>query len=706
MGTTIKGAVKILAVFTASAALVGVTYAQNTLQFTSVNATPENAIQLHWASNSNEVYEIDEADSLIDTNTGTITWNTLYENLPSQGTNTFYLDTGNYFADTTIVHPGQSPMRFYRVVLTGSNSAPTVPLVSLSTNGIADDGTVSVVVTASTDQAFLQTKLYVDGQEMNDPDDSTNWTDDSGITNYIQDTYIINTCEWPNGAHTLFGTASCQTGPSGTHDVPDVGISYGVSLFLPVTFSNLITRISFSQPFFAPEDGETQQVSAIFTANVDWTLQIEDVSNNPVRTVTGSGGSLLFNWDGTDDSSNDVPVGNYTYLITAETNGLALPVGGGSSGTNGGSPPFPSMMLAGSDATQLWALSPNSLNPFPFAIYPPGMDTNGFAFFEEPIDWSPIDDTEVASEETSFAQPNGAGAGGSSQNSRAPKRPPINPVKGRAGVYGLAYDTYSADGINGFQTAPPLNGVLSQRVLLEGKTTVALSTFTYPPLRTYKQEANGFISAMKKGNWSQGFAKVDDQFAIADLKGAGTMYNTVKLGLLMGHGTYGTAQDFTAGGCEQMYFPITAGHSAQYLRLSEMNLGNSVTNGLSWMAIAACNSLRQSQWVNMQNSGVHPYNSGLHLLLGTDSVVYTDDHIMQKWAQYMTKGKGTNAPMTIGDAWINAAKDAYAATKFNYVITMKFAVAGDSACLNDKMSSTSTPGGSWSYTSTQVYPQP
>jgi len=48
-------------------------FAQNALQFTSANATSEGAIQLHWASNSNEVYEIDYADSLIDTNTGNIT---------------------------------------------------------------------------------------------------------------------------------------------------------------------------------------------------------------------------------------------------------------------------------------------------------------------------------------------------------------------------------------------------------------------------------------------------------------------------------------------------------------------------------------------------------------------------------------------------------------------------------------------------------
>lgn len=39
-------------------------FCQNTLQFTDVSTTPEKAIHLAWASNTNEVYEIDEADQL------------------------------------------------------------------------------------------------------------------------------------------------------------------------------------------------------------------------------------------------------------------------------------------------------------------------------------------------------------------------------------------------------------------------------------------------------------------------------------------------------------------------------------------------------------------------------------------------------------------------------------------------------------------
>lgn len=692
-------------------------FAQNALQFTGVNATSENAIQLHWASNTNEIYEIDEADQLAGNPDGSTAWNTLYEDYPSQGTNTFWLDTGNYFADPEILHPSQMPMRFYRVVLTGTNTTPTVPTVSIisPTNSTTTNGDLTVTVTASSDQFYLSTKLYVDGQEMNEADVSTNWTD-SG-TNYVLDTFVINSCEWPNGSHTLFATAYCQSGASGTHNISDVAIGYGVSPFVPVNFDNLITRISFSQPFFTPEDGQTQQVSAVFAANSDWTLQIQDVSSNTVRTATGSGTSMQFNWDGKDDSNADLPVGNYTYLITAQTNGSSS-FSMMSSSSGGFSSSVSALSTASEEVTELWALSPESSAPLPLAIYPPGFNTNDFTIFEasqsevqaltEAV--MSVDKPVKMAKSTMLMDSESSGGSASAmdastpsgQAARAPTRPPINPVKGRAGVYGYAYDTYSANGPH-FQLGPPSNGLLGH-VGLEGNVA-GQSTFNYDPLPEYKRESANFVEAMKKGNWSQGFAKVDDHWSINDLRGSGSIFNGVKLGLLLLHGTYGTTADSTSGanGCKQMYFPITAGQSAQYIRMSEMSLGGSAANGLKWMAIAACNSLFHTDWSNMQSLGVKPYNSNLHLLLGTGTVVYTDDHIMELWAKYMTKGS-SGTPMTVRDAWINAAHDAYHNSHYPYANTMIFAAAGDSSCMGDTLNVNSTPGGSWTYYSQQVWP--
>jgi hypothetical protein len=393
-----------------------------------------------------------------------------------------------------------------------------------------------------------------------------------------------------------------------------------VSSFVPVTFSNLITRISFSQAFFAPEDGTTQLVTAIFAANVNWTLEIQDVNSNTVRTVTNSGGTMSFGWDGTGEGGTNLPVGTYTYLISAATNGGADQVVGGGGGGGGGGPPPPSMMVAPGlssmppSPTEWLAAPANGLGAaVPLALYPPGMPTNNLMIFRGSL-------AEVPSESVSVARPGRVGAlgsgggfspdyaGSSSQSSRAPMRPPINPVKGRAGVYGVAYQTYSANGSQ-FTLAPPDNGLhIGIKIGMEGHTP-GTSTFGYGPLKGYKWEANNFISQMKKANWSQGFARVDDKLAINDLRSSGAnIFNTVKLGVLMLHGTYGTTIDYNANQAKQMYFPITAGHTAQYIGMAEMKFGSAGTNGLNWMAIAACNSLLHTDWSSMATAGVLPYN--------------------------------------------------------------------------------------------------
>jgi len=681
--------------------------AQTNLNFNNVSVTVEGAIRLSWNSTPGEIYEIDEADSLIDTNTGSITWNVLYEDYPSQGTNTFWLDTGNYFADPEIPHPFRSTERYYRIALTGTNETATVPAVAVSspTNNASLNGDVTVTVSAYSDQFFLSTKLYVDGQEMNSPDVSTNWTDDSFVTNFVQDTYIINTCEWPNGSHLLFATTSCQSGAAGVHDGAYVSIGYGVSSFVPVTFSNLITRISFSEPFFMPEDGQTQQVRAVFAANVNWTLEMQDINTNTVLSTNGSGGSMVFNWDGTGYGGTNLPVGTYTYLITAETNGQSLADSGGSESSASAF----SETSSESERSRLWVQQPDG-GIFPLCLYPPGINTNDFYIFEAPWSWNPWQESTSSQSTPSSSESGGdTGAtplysGASSQSSRAPKRPPTHAVKGRAGVYGIAYQTYSANG-SGFVVAPPDNGLhINQRVALEGKS-VSQSTFNYIPLKPYKREANNFIEEMKKANWSQGFAKVDDKLSINDLRASGAnIYNSVKLGLLMLHGTYGSAPDYNASGTKQIYFPITSGHSATYLRANEMSLGNADTNGLKWMGILACNSMQHTSWSSMQGSDQVPYNGNLHLILGSDSVIWTGDYVPATWAKYMAKGKTPNPPMTIENAWFTGAQDAYRATGFAYTNTQKFAASGNADCQGDKLDNYSDPSGDTFYLSQQVWP--
>ena len=148
-------------------------------------------------------------------------------------------------------------MRFYRLLDEGTNSgvSPTVTITS-PTNGNVLSDQITISVAASSSYPIVNTKIYVDGQEMNPGDDGN---------------YVINTCEWPNGPHTLFATATAfSTYPGPQNNWPLIGRA--VSSYVPVTFSNLISRIAFSQQFFQPSLGQTQEVTATFAANSDWTL--------------------------------------------------------------------------------------------------------------------------------------------------------------------------------------------------------------------------------------------------------------------------------------------------------------------------------------------------------------------------------------------------------------------------------------------------
>ncbi len=699
--------------------------AQTNLQFTGISATDEGNIHLAWASVSNEVYEIDEADSLIATNTGTTTWNLLYENYPSQGTNTFWLDTGNYNLSPQILNPKDMPMRFYRIVDLGqdglASDEPAVSIIS-PTNNTAATGELTVTVLATTDQPILSgTKLYVDGQEMPMADSTTNYTDSTGVTNYELDTYNINTCEWGDETHVLFAIAESQSAyGDAVNSGATVLTGHGVSPFVPVLFSNLITRISFSQPSFDPSSGETQQVTAVFAANSDWTLNIVDMNSNVVQSASGSGTSMLYNWDGTGTGGVSLPNGIYYYYIYAQTNGQSSNVqSGGSGGGSGGSPPSPDFALSSSaNTSELWALSPDGSDAVPLVLYPPGFDTNGMTIVSATPAQVNVARASASSASLSPADSGGsfssdASGGGSSASSQsspaAPQRPPNNPVRGLTGSFGICYDTYTGNGSSGYSLAPLDNG-LHIGLDISMNNFSAGSSLHYAPLPQYKAEANNFISQMSHWGWQNSLVKVDKTLSINDLIGIGTPLNNVNLGVFMAHGAYGTGGngiDYAANGCMQMYYPVTSGGSAQYLRLSQMNLGGSGTNGLKWMALLSCTSMQHDNFANMQSLGVYPYNSNLHLLLGVDTVNYTSSTLLWYWAKYMNYGTSTNAgaynPMTIRNAWYQAARTAYAGG--HYANTINFVVGGDTACSGDYVATNSAPGGVWFVDSpVQVWP--
>jgi hypothetical protein len=289
-------------------ASIGEGFCQTNLQFTAVTATSERAIRLNWQSVTNALYQVQYTPTLTNAQ-----WNVLIDNYPSQGTNTFWLDTGNYLQAPAIEHPKNVPSRFYRVDYLGTNSVPP-PTVSVvfPTNAMVLSGQVTVTVaTASSALPILNAYLYVDGQQMYSSDDGSN--------------FVINTCEWPNGSHILFATAKGQSQLSDPLNSPQPDVAYAASPYVPVTFSNFISQVAFSQPFFEPALGQTQRVTASFTTNCNWTLQIQNPYGNVVRNASGSGTSMVFNWDGTGDGESNISDGVYYYVISAPTSGGPFP---------------------------------------------------------------------------------------------------------------------------------------------------------------------------------------------------------------------------------------------------------------------------------------------------------------------------------------------------------------------------------------------
>jgi hypothetical protein len=681
-------------------------FCQTNLQFTAVAATDEHAIRLAWSSTNNEIYGIQYANVLATNADGTTAWQSLYDNYPSQGTNTFWLDTGNYLNMPTVLHPKDMPMRFYRIVDEGADTASDEPMVSITspTSGTTNSGEMTIIVTASTDQPVLSwTKLYVDGQEMQRPDSTTNYTDGAGITNYEVDTYSINTCEWGNGAHTLFATAKCASGFGDALNAPTVLFGHKVSAFVPATFDNLVTRISFSQPFFDPSVGQTQQVSAVFAANSAWTLNIEDAFSNVVLTVTGSGTSMQYNWDGNGTGETNLPAGVYYYFISAETNGLAPQglIGGGSSFS----------LSSASLSKELYAIpTDGSGGVVPLALYPQGFDTNSLTIFEasrSDVDSLYLDDDDSATDMTSGASfAAGSGGGGfatpddlstpSSQSAPyTPQRPSNNPVKGVVGKFGLAYQEYSptltlSTPLNGFIVLP---GEPAQHVQLQGSSATTCSN---PFLESVAIE--DFITQMQRGAWQPGFQKANSQLLASDLQGSGTPFNQFSLGLLALHAAYGTSVDYHANEAEQVYFPIDGrpNNSSSWVSMSQMNFGGAGTNGLKWMALLACNSLRQDNWNSLQTAGHTPFNNNLHLLLGADSVCDNGNLIL--WAKFML-GLDLNTARPIMQAWYDSG-----AACVHPPVT--FAIVGRDDCEGDMLIGTNstTPSGNIFYDSKVVKP--
>ncbi len=150
-------------VVTLAVAINGFSQATN-IHIISATVGDEGAIQIKWESESNAVYRIDYASALVNSNTQ---WQLLYDDYPSHGTNSFWMDNGDYAQEPPIKRPKDSPKRFYRIAKTGTNTAakPFVSVTYPASNAIVS-GELIVSVIATSGLPVLNQQLFVERQEM------------------------------------------------------------------------------------------------------------------------------------------------------------------------------------------------------------------------------------------------------------------------------------------------------------------------------------------------------------------------------------------------------------------------------------------------------------------------------------------------------------------------------------------------------------
>lgn len=649
---------------------VGIHGQAQQLRFTAVRATDERAIQLRWQSKTNGIYRLEYAKEL----SGDAVWNALVEWFPSQGTNTIFLDTGKYWEEPALPHPKDDLQRYYRVLEIGTNSLPP-PIVTITnlTAGTNLSGEVEIGVHITTTNGITFVRYFVDGEEV-----------EFGSANEDgNSSYTINTTEWPNGPHSIWVVAEIASGSATTGEkVSDEQSGAGTSAVIPVTFDNYISKWYFSLPGFDPSLGETQRITAEFITYSCWTLEIVDEFNTTVRNASGSGNSMLFDWDGNDDGGNPTADGTYDFILTASQ---CTP------------PQTSSMMSASAESqesespTELLAMSPDGGNVVPLALYPPGM-TNGLIIFEGSMsDYLPQRSASMSSMSASSLDSGSESPtpqyAGTNQSTRRPHRPPPKPIKGTPGKFGIAWQGDHPDpgtnGIAGFNPPPNLVG----NIQLDPNYFLP-----YGPIKNATNIASGFENMMKKYKWTKAFNYGDDQVTAALLrkpsKGGSNLFNYCNIGLYIGHGIRGNNQDFKATSTPslQTYTPIykKGVNAYDWVRMSEFDFGGGPV-GLRWMGLYACNMLSRQNALDMYNKGVLPMNENLHILLAEETSIHMYPTFARKWASYMNGGED-GVKHTIIESWNLASRDIHAipgVVPAGHEVIMTTAYWPD--CINDRL---------------------
>lgn len=316
---------------------------------------------------------------------------------------------------------------------------------------------------------------------------------------------------------------------------------------------------------------------------------------------------------------------------------------------------------------------------------------------------------------TDYVAPSPSFAGGfaalssSSEETRVNFRPVTNNVATSGLTFGVAYQGHHPDS-GGWLPPKATNFNYVQFVPIN-------YSVPFGPLNSVSGIASGFASTFQKvgratpgSQFGASGILGNDDLTGAKLRAPTNVFNTVNIGLLIGHGVQGNRPDLIGGsGKIETYYPVyTTGNSEyDWVRIHECQFGGS----LRWMGILACNMLGTTAVPNWETSNAWPFDPNqLHLLLSASTSVYMYKSFGINWAWAMTgKLKNFPAAQPVRRSWLLAGYVTQPIAAADIVqqggspVQVDFRVVGSSNCLEERVTQNIGPNGDVVVRTTTVY---